>query len=67
MKCYRVDYHDPDTGPSTYWAANKEHARVFARDIESDSNPEIWPVDVPTEKRELLRFLNTWANCQEGH
>jgi len=68
MKLYRVPYQNVDHGYQAEWCASKEAARrISARLRDEGEEPEdAEPIDVPTKKDELVRFLNHHAASLNG-
>lgn len=71
MKLYRHTMHDADEGTLFSWHASKADAmrakREFeARRGESCDAGQVEAVDVPTDKRGLLSWLNSNCNSDNG-
>ena len=60
MRLYRRTYSDPDHGTCLSWHRSEADAKQAARidRLEIGRHSSIEPVDVPTTKAGLLRWLN---------
>lgn len=73
MRLYRLDFTDPDLGNTVSWFGSKERAEAALHtkqreraDKDSRDIDHITPVDVPTRKTELLLWLNTHLDTDNG-
>lgn len=72
MKIYRCDCFDDDLGCRVSWHPSKreaeQHLRVFQQERNGEAmGPEsVKEVNVPTTKRDLLRWLNANFTSDNG-
>jgi hypothetical protein len=57
MKFYVCTYYSPLDGVVITWHTSKKEANTEARSIRGE-DPAVFAVNVPTKKKELLRWLN---------
>lgn len=64
MRFYRVDWHESEpSAQQTEWATSRKQAERIAC---AAGDGEITEVDVPTDKGNLLAFLNEHIWCNAG-
>lgn len=72
MKVYCVDYFHNSLGHQKAWDGNMRDARKTAREVSkthSDDVPDkptITPINIPTDKAGLLRWLNAHCDSDNG-
>lgn len=70
MKLWLLTYIDNDSGSGTvqFWATSQRAARARAAELKRDPPANfavfgIAPVKVPARRKELVEFLNRYANA----
>ncbi len=62
MKIYQVTLHDPHEGTCYAWAGSKRAGEkmlaAMKRDMECDGSGEVEQIDMPTDKQNLIGWLN---------
>lgn len=78
MKFYSVAYNDPDMGCRLLWTSSLKAAQQESRRVVrhmKDNDPEraedyyvmkIKACDIPTDRKGLLRWLNTYVDADNG-
>lgn len=67
MKLYRCNWRDQDLGYRISWHASKREAENAMRQLDKTAHPEgVESVNVPTTKRELITWLNSHYNSDNG-
>ncbi len=76
MRLYRLQYHHDDSGNNLLWFSSRARARaawsrlkgrVDSPDFnDAVSFQSIMPVEVPTRRRELIKFLNQNLTLDNG-
>lgn len=72
MRLHRVKFHDPDQGEALFWFGTKREAQQKLRQLQKDRTheqqgaEEVEQVEVPTKKEELISWLNTNLDRNNG-
>jgi hypothetical protein len=66
MKVYRLSIQDTDLGTMLEWHPSKRAAQKARSDLEPGTSAEIEPIDVPTDRAGLLKWLNDNFTSDNG-
>lgn len=67
MRLHRLDYQDDDHGTIVEWFASQREGEARRRDLAADHFIfSLKAVEVPTNKADLIHWLNLYLNCDNG-